>query len=173
MWIVRLALRRPYTFVVAAILALSRLTHLREIVSLPDLAGVRRALMDVIVRIEIGRDGHQFMLVGDGPLEPLPSGLDDHDARLLTSGAAQANDTRALPSGSRDVPGAEPCGIRPRSRLCMVGATGFEPATSWSRTKRATKLRYAPARSREEDTGDRADRNRRRARTGRSGPFAR
>ena len=26
----------------------------------------------------------------------------------------------------------------------MVGATGFEPATSWSRTKRATKLRYAP-----------------------------
>lgn len=26
----------------------------------------------------------------------------------------------------------------------MVGATGFEPAASWSRTKRATKLRYAP-----------------------------
>ncbi len=26
----------------------------------------------------------------------------------------------------------------------MVGAAGFEPATSWSRTKRATKLRYAP-----------------------------
>ena len=26
----------------------------------------------------------------------------------------------------------------------MVGATGFEPATFWSRTKRATKLRYAP-----------------------------
>ena len=28
--------------------------------------------------------------------------------------------------------------------LRMVGATGFEPATFWSRTKRATKLRYAP-----------------------------
>ena len=28
--------------------------------------------------------------------------------------------------------------------LCMVGAAGFEPAASWSRTKRATKLRYAP-----------------------------
>lgn len=26
----------------------------------------------------------------------------------------------------------------------MVGATGFEPAASWSRTKRATKLRHAP-----------------------------
>ena len=25
----------------------------------------------------------------------------------------------------------------------LVEATGFEPATSWSRTKRATKLRYA------------------------------
>lgn len=30
------------------------------------------------------------------------------------------------------------------SPILMVGATGFEPATSWSRTKRATKLRYAP-----------------------------
>ena len=26
----------------------------------------------------------------------------------------------------------------------MVGARGFEPRTSWSRTKRATRLRYAP-----------------------------
>ena len=26
----------------------------------------------------------------------------------------------------------------------MVGETGIEPATSWSRTKRATKLRYSP-----------------------------
>ncbi len=26
----------------------------------------------------------------------------------------------------------------------MVGATGLEPAASWSRTKHATKLRYAP-----------------------------
>ena len=28
--------------------------------------------------------------------------------------------------------------------LCMVGATGFEPATSCSRSRRATGLRYAP-----------------------------
>ena len=26
----------------------------------------------------------------------------------------------------------------------LVEVTGFEPATFWSRTKRATKLRYAP-----------------------------
>src|SRR5262249_30345029 len=26
----------------------------------------------------------------------------------------------------------------------LVGATGFEPATSWSRTKRSTKLSHAP-----------------------------
>ena len=28
--------------------------------------------------------------------------------------------------------------------LTMVGVTGFEPATSSSRTKRATKLRHTP-----------------------------
>ncbi len=28
--------------------------------------------------------------------------------------------------------------------ILLVGAAGFEPTTSWSRTKRATKLRYAP-----------------------------
>ncbi len=26
----------------------------------------------------------------------------------------------------------------------MVGMTGFEPAAFWSRTRRATKLRYIP-----------------------------
>jgi hypothetical protein len=26
----------------------------------------------------------------------------------------------------------------------MVGESGFEPPTSWSRTKRATRLRYSP-----------------------------
>ncbi len=30
------------------------------------------------------------------------------------------------------------------SLIIVVGARGFEPPTSWSRTKRATKLRYAP-----------------------------
>jgi hypothetical protein len=27
----------------------------------------------------------------------------------------------------------------------VVGVTGFEPATFWSRTKRAAKLRYTPS----------------------------
>ena len=30
------------------------------------------------------------------------------------------------------------------TRVIMVGAAGFEPATPWSQTKCATKLRYAP-----------------------------
>src|SRR5687767_11181457 len=30
----------------------------------------------------------------------------------------------------------------------MVGATGFEPATSWSQTKCSTRLSYAPNRNR-------------------------
>ena len=28
--------------------------------------------------------------------------------------------------------------------LCLVGVTGFEPAASWSRTKRSTKLSHTP-----------------------------
>ncbi len=28
--------------------------------------------------------------------------------------------------------------------LYLIGVTGFEPATSWSRTKRSTKLSYTP-----------------------------
>src|SRR3954470_14725707 len=44
--------------------------------------------------------------------------------------------TRTALVGQRE-PFAEPC-------MCMVGATGFEPATSCSRSRRATGLRYAP-----------------------------
>ena len=33
---------------------------------------------------------------------------------------------------------------RPVKKRRMVGATGFEPATSWSQTTRSTKLSYAP-----------------------------
>lgn len=34
-----------------------------------------------------------------------------------------------------------------QGKLCKkIGATGFEPATSWSQTKRSTKLSYAPGR---------------------------
>ena len=33
---------------------------------------------------------------------------------------------------------------KPFKDLPMVGATGFEPTASWTRTKRDTKLRHAP-----------------------------
>lgn len=31
--------------------------------------------------------------------------------------------------------------------ITLVGMTGFEPATSWSQTKRSTKLTYIPIRA--------------------------
>ena len=34
-----------------------------------------------------------------------------------------------------------------KTRKLDIGARGFEPPTSWSRTKRATRLRYAPTRT--------------------------
>ena len=33
---------------------------------------------------------------------------------------------------------------QPKTIKKMVGESGFEPPASWSRTKRATKLRYSP-----------------------------
>ena len=33
----------------------------------------------------------------------------------------------------------------PKNGYAMVGVTGFEPAASWSRTKRSTKLSHTPA----------------------------
>src|SRR5439155_8593792 len=46
--------------------------------------------------------------------------------------------------GSALLQGPPARGPAPRGRREMVGATGFEPATSCSRSRRATKLRYAP-----------------------------
>jgi len=36
-----------------------------------------------------------------------------------------------------------------RSVTRMVGVTGFEPATSWSQTRRSTKLSYTPTDARD------------------------
>jgi hypothetical protein len=51
-----------------------------------------------------------------------------------------------LQGGSRSYPGAS--GAAEIRRKCvslqLVGAAGFEPATFWSQTRRATRLRYAP-----------------------------
>gem|GEM_PF-5984625 len=35
-------------------------------------------------------------------------------------------------------------GIHKSFEIKMVGAVGFEPTTSWSQTRRSTKLSYAP-----------------------------
>ena len=52
------------------------------------------------------------------------------------SQTAWENEIRAaLPVGETD----------PDLWLCSVGVAGFEPTTSSSRTKRATKLRYTPS----------------------------
>jgi hypothetical protein len=56
----------------------------------------------------------------------LPGGEDLLRAMGEESAATEAS--RAASRGAIDVPGAEPCGHRPESRLCVVGATGFEPA---------------------------------------------
>ena len=113
---------------VGARLVSARLGRLRDVLKVGDLSAVRSALADVIIRIEIGGDGTALMHLCDGPLEPLPPGLGDtagsaHDG----GGDPEAASTSRLTSGSRDVPRAGPFGHRPGSRLCVVGATGFEP----------------------------------------------
>ncbi len=45
----------------------------------------------------------------------------------------------------RDVPETQK--RRPQGTALTIGATGFEPATYGSQSRRATKLRYAPFRS--------------------------
>src|SRR5262245_32391768 len=52
---------------------------------------------------------------------------------------AVASPSRFEPNRSRHHGGSDPAGDS------MVRATGFEPATSCSRSRRATKLRYAPS----------------------------
>ena len=51
------------------------------------------------------------------------------------------------PEGSgRRIRAGSPLGVTgPGLLLCCVGVAGFEPTTSSSRTKRATKLRYTPS----------------------------
>ena len=67
-------------------------------------------------------------LRGAGPRRPRGTVLESHPADAL-------NDERAGPSR---------CRSQLTSAFVLVGVTGFEPATSSSRTKRATKLRHTP-----------------------------
>ena len=72
--------------------------------------------------------------------------LADHSFGLKETGSVRtpfSRDRRSLGEGGSTRPNQK--GHPQADGLFeMVGATGFEPATSSSRTKRATKLRYAP-----------------------------
>ena len=48
------------------------------------------------------------------------------------------------PAGAAEGPGADPDGVLRTAEQFDIGATGFEPATSCSQSRRATKLRHAP-----------------------------
>ena len=56
--------------------------------------------------------------------------------QLISNGAGNENRTRTN--------SLEGCSSTIKLYLQMVGKTGFEPATSWSQTKRSTKLSYFP-----------------------------
>ena len=77
-------------------------------------------------RIVVQEDGVTVEIYGRKP-----------EVLLLGSGRSPKTNTRpdALLGGTRS-------GVRTDSKL--VGATGFEPATFCSRSKRATRLRHAP-----------------------------
>ena len=67
-----------------------------------------------------------------------PRGSASTGACCCTS-AAVRHDTAVRLAGARSPSQAA------APRFCVVGVTGFEPATSSSRTKRATKLRHTPS----------------------------
>src|SRR5882672_4422140 len=86
--------------------------------------------------------------------------VDAEGVRMLTSGAAAgwSNAASAVPlqspgvfrSGDREtgsaLPKAGSRASRDRTGFELVGPAGFELATSWSQTKRTTKLCYGPTR---------------------------
>ena len=84
-----------------------------------------------------------------GQLVTIRNTLDEVTVRgFKTIGVLCGSGRSAWPSASvktrRPLPvtGSEQFGNR--SAMDRIGATGFEPATSCSQSKRATKLRYAP-----------------------------
>ncbi len=96
-------------------------------------------------------------------------------ARRSARGVALGSPATTKGTGSRRCP---PRDCRPPPRRRLVGVTGFEPATSASRTQRATKLRHTPEPCADEPTGRRQERaasvssvasGRQQSRTGRYG----
>ncbi len=114
----------------------TRLSNLREALEAPDLQEVRAALRDLIVGIEAREDGSFWLLVGEGPLgsDDLvllpPTDKEPGGAAVQSSPEGNARESRVKPQGRRRTPPGRATGTSRGSRICMVGATGLEPATS-------------------------------------------
>ncbi len=76
------------------------------------------------------------------PLDTPVLGPEGHP--VSPHGTAPKNDDRPGMLINRGVRHDMAQNVQPCPKWEMVGATGFEPATSWSQTKRSTKLSYAP-----------------------------
>ncbi len=71
--------------------------------------------------------------------------MESHKAQAKAAQATPHSAAARGPIGTALCPQAErTCRWPPKGHEDMVGAVGFEPTTFWSRTKRATSLRYAP-----------------------------
>src|SRR5262249_8525830 len=111
------------------------------------------------VAAPLGADAHvPVSEVHDVARQPEQGGLAMHERAIPhTLHASLHDDLGGAPAAHcahRSGPATAPAGRRARrpgagvtfgsAGRIMVGATGFEPATSCSRSRRATKLRYAP-----------------------------
>jgi len=99
--------------------------------------GVRDDGLTTDERAEACPDGSFWLLIGEGPLgsddlaqlPPDPGGGDE-----TASGPQGRTRARGTPGARKTSIPASPDGRSQGSRICMVGETGFEPATSCSRT---------------------------------------
>ena len=110
----------------------SRVQRLSEVLDAPNLDGVRRALVDLVETVEVREDGSCWLLVGEGPL-----GTQD---LLIAPQGASGDGSVAMPEMEPATQG-EQQGSTSGSLVRVVGATGFEPATSCSRSLLAMQRR--------------------------------
>jgi hypothetical protein len=106
--------------------------HFREVLDAPDLDEVRTVLKELTVSIDARADGSFWLLIGEGPLGSddlalIPPNDDGGGHRAPAPESSGRSTTSAAKYTA--TPG-EPGGPARGSRICMVGATGIEPATS-------------------------------------------
>src|SRR5690606_18597835 len=71
------------------------------------------------------------------------AGLDPLEGRTFNRGGSRPEQGMDSAETTKPRPGSGLCAGHPKMTV-LVGATGIEPATFSSRTRRATRLRYAP-----------------------------